>query len=97
MVGLGVAGLATGTVFTLQARSADKDKDSAPTYDEFVRLRDKAESKGKIGMISLAAGGALVAGGLVWILTRPSGDRERPAVTGWIDEGGGGLVYTSGF
>jgi hypothetical protein len=100
MLGLGVAGLATGTVFTLQARSADKDKDNAPTYDEFVRLRDRAESKGKLGMIGLAAGGALVAGGLVWILTRPDGDsgeRAPAPVTGWIDEHGGGLVLTGGF
>jgi tetratricopeptide (TPR) repeat protein len=96
MIGLGVAGLATGTVFTLQARSADQDKDSAPTYDEFVRLRDRAESKGKLGLIGLGVGGALVAGGIVWIMTRPSGG-ERPPVSAWFVEGGGGVVVTGGF
>jgi hypothetical protein len=96
LVGTGVVGLGVGTVFLLQARSADKAKDSAATYQEFIAQRDKATSRGRIGMIGLAAGGALVLGGVVWFATRGGGD-ERPAVTAWVDDDGGGLVVVGGF
>ena len=60
------------------------------------KYKDRAESRGKYGMIALAAGGAFVVGGIVWIMTRPSGEHPPP-VTGWIDGDGGGLSITGGF
>jgi hypothetical protein len=98
MLGVGVGGLAAGTVFMLQARSADHDKANATSYDDFLAARDRAESRGKLGTIALAAGGAFVVGGIVWIMTRPSGEHPPP-VSGWIDGDGtgGGLTFTGGF
>jgi hypothetical protein len=95
MLGLGVVGVGVGGAFMFQARAADQDKEDATTHAEFLDARDRAEQKGKIGVIGLAAGGALVAGGLVWIMTRPS--QERPLVGAWVDGDGGGLVVSGGF
>jgi len=96
LLGAGAVGLGIGTVFMIQAGSADSAKNNAATYDEFIAQRDRAKSKGRIGVVGLAAGTALVAGGLAYILTRPSG-AERPPVSAWVDGHGGGLVLTGGF
>lgn len=98
LLGLGVVGLGVGTVFIIQAHAADKKKDDAATYDEFLDQRDKASSKGRIGVIGLAAGGVLVGAGLAWIMTRPSGTEREPSPVGvWLDGDGGGVVLTGGF
>jgi hypothetical protein len=96
LLGLGAVGLGVGTTFMLQARSADKAKDRATSYQEFLDQRDRATSKGRVGMIGLVAGGALVVGGVVWFVTH-GGHDERPAVSAWIGGDGGGVVVAGGF
>lgn len=96
LVGAGVIGVGLGTVFLMSARSADQDKDSAPTYGEFQRLEDRAESRGRIGVIATIAGVGLIAGGVVWYVTQKK--TERPAqVTGWLSPDGGGLAAVGRF
>jgi tetratricopeptide (TPR) repeat protein len=96
LIGVGVIGLGAGTVFLLQARSADAAKDDAATLDEFLDKRDEARSKGTLSIVGYAAGAVLIGGGIAWILTRPDG--ERAALSGWIaPDGGGGVVLSGGF
>lgn len=95
LVGVGVIGLGVGTVFLVQARSADKDKVSAPTYGEFQSLEDKAQSRGKLGVAMLIGGGVLVTGGIVWYATRGGG--KKTTVTGWIDGDSGGVAAFGSF
>ena len=95
LVGVGVIGLGVGTVFLVQARSADKDKATAPTYGEFQALEDKAQSRGKLGVAMLIGGGVLVTGGIVWYATRSGG--KKTTVTGWLDGASGGLAAFGSF
>jgi tetratricopeptide (TPR) repeat protein len=96
LIGVGVIGLGAGTVFLLQARSADAAKDDAATYGEFLDKRDEARSKGTLSVVGYAAGAVLIGGGIAWILTRPDG--ERAGLSAWIaPDGGGGVVLSGGF
>ena len=96
LVGAGTIGLGVGTVFLVQARSADKDKASAPTYGEFQALDDRAQSRGKLGVGVLIGGGVLVAGGILWYATR--GDSSsKTAVTAWLDGTSGGVAAQGSF
>lgn len=93
LVGAGVVGIGVGVVFLVQGSAADAEKDRATTYDDFVAAADRAESLGRIGVIATAVGGALVAGGIVWYVTRkPS--RER---TAWIVPTGTGIALGGSF
>lgn len=95
LVGAGVVGVGLGTVFLVQGRNADADKDRATTYPEYVRLSDRAESRGRLGVIGLAAGGALVAGGIIWYLTRkPAAERT---LTTLVLPSGGGVALSGRF
>lgn len=95
LVGAGVVGLGLGTVFLVQGRNADADKDRATTYPEYVRLSDRAESRGRLGVIGLAAGGALVAGGIIWYVTRkPAAERT---LTTLVLPSGGGVAFSGRF
>ena len=97
MIGLGLVGLGVGGAFMFQANAAEQEKADANMVDHeaFLDARDRAESKGKIGVIGLAAGGALLVGGFVWILTRSP--KEQPVLGAWADGDGGGVVLTGGF
>lgn len=92
LVGAGIVSLGVGTVFLVQANSLDADKTIAQTYDEYIDLADRAESKGRIGVIASIAGGALILGGVIRYATAGSGSEDRKTVSGWIAPSGGGLV-----
>ncbi len=91
LVIVGLAGVGIGTVFLVQGRAADKDKASAPTYGEFQRLEDRAESRGKLGTGVLIGGGVLVTAGIVWYATHGSGKRGTQ-VSAWGTPDGGGVL-----
>jgi tetratricopeptide (TPR) repeat protein len=96
LVGLGAVGVGVGVVFLVQGHSADTDKASATTYPAFKTLDDRAKSRGQLGVISLAAGGALVIGGIAWYATHKSSSHEK-IVTGWLDGHGGGIGVAGAF
>ncbi len=96
LVGVGIVGLGVGGYLLVSASSLDGDKDKATSYGEFERLEDKAKSRGTLGVIATASGGALLVGGIIWYATR--GRDERPTqVTGWITADGGGVATTGRF
>jgi hypothetical protein len=90
LVGLGIVGLGVGGYFLMSASQAEKD--SLQNIDGFEALDEKAQSRGKIGMISTIAGGVLLVGGIVRYATRGGGGKESRAVTGWVTPDGGGIA-----
>jgi hypothetical protein len=80
--GVGLVGLALGTVFGLSAASKNDDatthcRDNRCDADG-IRLDGEGRDAATLSTIAFIAGGTLVAGGLVLVLTAPSG-REKPA------------------
>jgi hypothetical protein len=97
LVGAGVVGLGVGAALLVSASVADDDKLTAATYGEYKVLDDRAESRGRFGVIATAVGGALVLGGIVRYALR-GGDEQRAQVSGWIaPEGGGGIAAVGRF
>ena len=94
LTGLGIAGVAFGGVMLMSASSASSDAKSAPTYDQFKVLDDKAKSRGTIGVIAAGAGAALILGGVIRYATRSTNeDHESTAVTGWLDVHSSGIAF----
>jgi hypothetical protein len=96
LVGVGVVGLAIGTVFLVKGSSAESDADHATSYDDYLAASDRAESNGRLGVIGLVAGGAFVTAGIVWYVTRTPASTDR-VVTGWVAPGSGGLAVSGRF
>jgi len=92
LTGLGIAGVAFGGVMLMSASSASSDAKSAPTYDQFKVLDDKAKSRGTIGVIAAGAGAALIIGGVIRYATR-STSTESSTVTGWLDAHSSGIAF----
>jgi len=93
LIGAGVIGIGVGVVFLVQGANADAEKNAAKMYPEFVDAANRAESAGRVGVIATVVGTALVAGGVVWYVTRkPS--RER---TAWIAPIGTGIALGGRF
>lgn len=101
--GVGVAGLIVGGVFAGLSASKRGEANTAfdacghgcvgPRADDVRALDSDANSKGTIGVIGLAAGGALAIGGVVLILTHPSAKAQKAAsVMPWIGANGAGLA-----
>lgn len=82
LVGAGLVGLGFGVAFMLSAQTADQDKANAMNYPDYLRLADRATTNGEIGMVGLAAGGAFIAGGIVWYATHRGHSRVAPTATG---------------
>jgi tetratricopeptide (TPR) repeat protein len=100
LVGGGIVATGVGTAFLISARALSNDAKAGTkagkTYDEVQDLNDKATSRGTIGLITTAAGGALLVGGLVWIATHRGSTEQR--VAGWLSpDGGGGLAVAGVF
>lgn len=96
LVGTGAVATGVGVGFLLSAKSADSGVANAPNYDEAKHRAEQAKSRGNIGLIATSAGGALLVGGVVWIMTHRH-TTERPAITGWLAPEGGGLALTGLF
>jgi hypothetical protein len=103
--GVGLVGLALGTVFGLSASSKNDDaarhcRDGNLCDSEGIRLDKEGRDAATLSTIAFIAGGTLVAGGLVLVLTAPSG-REKssaPVQTGSLGVRGtpGGASLTLG-
>jgi tetratricopeptide (TPR) repeat protein len=99
LVGTGVIATGAGAGLLISARSLDQgigDKSKTPTYEDAQKHVDQAKSRGNLGLITAGVGGALVIGGVVWIVTHRGGT-EQHMVTGWLAPGGGGLAVAGGF
>jgi serine/threonine-protein kinase len=99
IAGVGLAGIAVGAVFGLQASSKNDDAAAHCRGNlcdaEGIRLDGQGRDDATISTIAFIAGGALAAGGLVVLLTAPSG-REKPASTASLGVRVGGGVGKGG-
>lgn len=96
---VGLAGIGTGVVTGLMARSKTDDIESKcpgdlcpPSYD-FRSDRSDAKTFGTIADVSFIAGGALLGGAIVWALLTPSGAPKKSpktgsAATAWLPNAG---------
>jgi hypothetical protein len=96
LVGSGIVATGVGGGFLYSARSKDKAIPNAANYKEAMDLSEQAKSRQTIGLITASAGGALIVGGVVWIVMH-RGSGEQHTVTGWLAPGGGGLAVTGAF
>jgi hypothetical protein len=96
LVGLGIVSVAVGGVMLLSSHSAASASDTAPTYDQFKILDDKAKTRGMIGVIATGAGAALIIGGVIRYAAR-STSTESTTVTGWLDPHSSGIAITGGW
>ncbi len=96
LLGTGLVAGGVGAGLLVSARSLNSDSRDANTIDEARRLGDQARSRGNLGLITAGAGGALLIGGIVWIVLSPHAD-EQPTVTSWVVPGGGGISVRGGF
>ena len=85
----GVIGLGVGGYFLYSAKQAENK--SLESHANFEAEQDKAESRGKLGVIVTITGGALLVGGIVRYVTRSTGE-ERTSVSGWMSPDGGGIA-----
>jgi tetratricopeptide (TPR) repeat protein len=95
LIGVGVLGLGAGSVFLVQAKGADSDKDKAMTYGDFERFEQRATSRGRLGLIAAASGGVLLTAGIVYIVTRKQTEQLPVAVV--VDAAGASVVASGRF
>jgi len=93
LVGVGVLGVAAGATFLVLGSAAESDADSAPDYMAFDRAATTARRDHTIGVVGLAAGGALILGGVVRYLTRS----DEVEVAASVAATGGSLTIAGTF
>lgn len=92
----GALGVGIGVGFLVSASSADSAKDDATNYFDFESNRDRAESRGRIGVIATLSGTALIGAALAWYLLRGPGE-EASAVSGWVGSDTAGVAVGGRF
>lgn len=90
----GVVSLGVGGYFLYAAKQAE-DK-SFESDAVFAEQQDKAESRGRLGVVFGVAGGVLIVSGIVRYVTRPS-TQESTQLTGWVTESSGGVAAVGRF
>ena len=106
VTGIGAVGIGVGAGFGLSSMSKRSDSREHCVIDSCnatgVSLRDDAIKSGNIATIATIAGGAAVLGGLILVLTAPSGteSRERAGKIRAVPNatvGGGGFMLQGAF
>jgi hypothetical protein len=100
--GVGVVGLALGTVFGLQAKSKNDDASSAcpdPSRcsQSGIDLDKKARDAATISTIGFIAGGALLVGGAVLFFTAPASPEPAASVGVRATPGGAAMTFGATF
>ena len=92
LVVAGAAGLGVGTVFWLKSNGSREDADQAESYADYQRAVADGRSQRKIAIAGLAAGGTLVAAGVLRWALRGGGGEGPPAVAVTADGAGAGVA-----
>lgn len=95
--GGGVVAAGIGVGFLVASHSASNEAKAAKTYQQVQDANSRVDQRNKLGAVGLIAGGALVAGGVGWVLWKRHDAGEQRTVTGWLAPGGGGLVIAGPF
>lgn len=96
LVGLGVAGVATGTALLVVASGAAADAPDAGTHDDYLGERDRATSLRNGGAAALSIGSALLLGGIIRYVVVAKKNKKTSA-TAWYDGRSGGFALTGRF
>jgi len=99
MVGGGIVAAAAGGVLFFLGRGAIADLNNSSSYDQFAAAHgdvDRAKLEQTIGISAMAAGGALIVGGIIHYVIhgRPITDQRVSAV---VTPGGATLVFARSF
>lgn len=85
VIGVGAAGLLTGTVFGLFALSGKDDAVAEPTQKKAMDLKDQADTSATISTVSFIAGAVLVAAGATWwVLDSPPSSKRGAGPKGGL-------------
>jgi hypothetical protein len=79
VVGVGVAGLATGTAFGLLALNRQDAGRKAASLKDATEARDTGKTFATVSNVSFIVGGALVAGGVVWWVLDGRASKSAPS------------------
>ncbi len=96
LVGLGVAGVATGVALVVVASGAAEGAPDAGTHDDYLGERDRATSLRNGGAAALSIGSALLLGGVIRYVVVAKKNKKTSA-TAWYDGRGGGVAVTGRF
>lgn len=78
--GVGVAGLAAGTVFGILSKKRNDDAKSEPTYLEADRLHSQAKSFAIVADVCFVAGAVVLVSGVIWGILDVSASQKRSAM-----------------
>jgi tetratricopeptide (TPR) repeat protein len=78
ILGVGAAGLATGTVLAVMASSKHKEAEDEPIQQKALELQESANNLSTASAVFLVAGGVVAAGGLTWVLIEVLGNDDEP-------------------
>jgi tetratricopeptide (TPR) repeat protein len=95
LVGAGAVGLGVGATFWVMSGKRGDEAASAATYADYERAVHDGEQQRTIGIVGLAAGGALVVGGVLRYALHGGGTERVPDVA--IAPHGDGAVVTLGW
>jgi hypothetical protein len=95
LLGAGIVGVGAGGGFLLSAQSNNSSIHDAGTYDQATNFSKHAKTRGTIGLVAGSVGGALIVGGVVWIVIHRQG--TEPPVTAWLAPTGGGVAFNGAF
>ena len=104
LFGVGAAGIVSGVVFGLKAKSKASDAEdpppppndaNAPTWDPSIQSAGRRDNK--IAIASFAVGGAAIVGGAVLFVLGGKKSTESSAMTFVPADGGGTMVYAGRF
>ena len=100
LTGTGVVGIGVGIGLYISARSAHDAAATAETYSAFADATDRAESRGRLAVISGAAGVVLLGAGVTWYVIRGSRSTDRATsrdLSFWWQPDGAGLGVAGRF
>ena len=102
--GVGIVGIGVGSYFGLRAMSKNKDSEAFCNADnvcddqQALDLTEQAKDAALISTIGFAAGGALLAAGIVLYVVAPGGDETRALrIAPSVARNGGGLSVGGNF
>ena len=88
-MGTGAASAIAGTIFAVLAEDHQSQAEDEPIQIRAQDALDTAETYGTVRTVTWIAGGALLAGGLIWLLARPKDSTalgpqvDRPSAGRW--------------
>lgn len=95
--GAGALTVATGTWFTLLSVAQNKASQNTSNATKKANFKSDADNSRTIGFVGIGVGAAVLIGGIVIIVSAPSGARTALSVTPELASNGGGLSLSGTF